>query len=207
MFDKEQHQEVLLGNSIPLPEKDYDNEMVKSEYGQPDAENALMSYYFASILDVINKENFSSVYKYTIHIIKTEYSTEDQIGFAKKIIERLEDEYGWFPNNTPEINEAPDLDKVYDLLAFIEFDHEGFIVKTWKFLKPNLNRPFSIASYCSNYPEKILMEIDEQSETHSFSGLITDFLRTYNKENMIEWFRVKSENLRSSILLELLKGE
>jgi hypothetical protein len=48
-----------------------------------------------------------------------------------------------------------------------------------------------------------MLEIEEQLETHDYSGLIADFLRTYNKENLIEWFCEKSKALYPSILLAL----
>ena len=72
----------------------------------------------------------------------------------------------------------------------------------WKYLKPDSNS-FQLENFCEHNIPKILKEVEEQLETHYFPETITDFLRTYNKENFINWFCEKSKNLYTSILIAL----
>ena len=83
-----------------------------------------------------------------------------------------------------------------------EYDHEEFILDIWQYLKPETNLK-SFQNYCEQNGNKIISEIEEQLDTKAFPKLITDFLRTYNKDDMIQWFCDRSERLNTTILLRI----
>lgn len=192
---------VLLGNSIELPEVDYDDAEVKSETGHPVEESALRQFYFVSVTDYMGKKEFKGNYLSVINQIKS-YSTEEQLELAFAILQKIPERYDFefsvdfTPTNQNEI------DSLYSFLEFVEYNNEKFIVDVWKYLKPDLNS-FQLENYCEQNTLKILKEVEEQLETHYFPETIADFLRTYNKENFIEWFCEKSKNHYTSILIEL----
>lgn len=196
------NQYTLLGKSIREPERDYDDEMVNSEYGEPVAENALKLFYLQSITNSIGKEDFREEYLTSIkHVMENE--VEDLRSFIKTILEQIILIYDFEFPFILEFNTKEQIKELLDFLAFIEFDNEEFITTTWKYLNPDLNS-FQIEKFCEQNGDKITLEIDEQVDSHDFSKMITIFLRTYIKDKLIEWFCNRSKKLRTAILIKLL---
>ena len=200
MYDSESIK-VLLGNSIEEPEVDYDDDKVQSETGYPVEESALKQFYFVTVVNNIAKPDFKSNYLSVINQIKG-YSSHDQRLFSfsilQKMIERYDFEFSinFIPDSQDDINE------LYNFIEFVEYNHEKFITDIWKNLKPDF-KILNLQDFCEQNSQKILNEIEEQLESHYYSKLIADFLRTYNKDKLIEWFCEKSKNLYTSILLSL----
>jgi hypothetical protein len=193
----------LLGKSIPEPERDYDDEIVNSLYGQPVAEDALKLYYFDSITNNIGKEDFKEEYLISMQHIK-EYPLEDLRSFIETILEQITAVYDFEIPIIINFNNKDEVDDLLQFLAFIEFNHEDFIITTWKYLNPDLNS-FRIEKFCEQNADKIALEIDNQVDSHDFSKIISIFLRTYIKDKLIHWFCDRSMKLRTAILINLLK--
>ncbi len=194
---------VLLGNSIEEREVDYDDADVASELGYPVEEEALKEYYYVIITDNIGQPDFREHYLSAIRFAQ-QYPVESQQVLANSILEQIQKIYDFEPsrNFTP-IN-YDEINEVYKFIEFLEYDNEDFIVEIWSFLKPEVNS-LQLEKYCEQNKHKIIFEIEEQLDSRFFPWLIADFLRTNNKENIIEWFCEKSINLRSLILLGLNK--
>lgn len=205
MFDAESLK-VLCGNSIEEPEVDYDDAEVASITGNPVQEEASREYDFTTITDNMNHPDFKPNYVEAMKQIKR-FTTKKQQMFAMAIVQKMPEKYDFqFSLNFNPFYSQDDIDELYNFIEFYEYNHEKFITTTWKYLKPNIH-PFQIKKFCKNNTTKILSEIEEQLETHDYSELIADFLRTYNKDKLIEWFCKKSKELRSSILITLLRKE
>lgn len=196
-------QYTLLGQSIPEPERDYDDEMVNSEYGQPVAEDALKLYYFNSITNNIGKEDFKEEFIISMQHIK-EYEVPDLRSFIQTILEQIKAVYDYEFPFVLEFNDWPQVNELLHFLSFVEYDHEEFIVNTWKYLNPDVTK-FNIEKYCATNSERIVTEIEEQTDSHDYPRMISVFLRTYIKDKLIEWFCSKSKNLRSAILIKLME--
>jgi len=195
---------ALLGNTIEEPEVDYDDERVNSESGDPVIDDGLQQYYFASVIDAMATKNFESDYKSVRGKIRL-YSTEQQQLLAFSILQNLQEKYDFeFSLNFTPYNQD-DIDELYKFIEFVEYDHEKFITQIWNHMIKFDGTKLDIETFCKVNEGKILKEIEEQTFTHYYSEMITDFLRTYNKENLIEWFCEKSKNLKSSILITLRK--
>lgn len=195
--------QILLGNSIEEPEVDYDDVEVESELGYPVEEEALREYYYVTITDHIGKPEFREHYLSVIRFAQ-QYSLTQQILLANSILEQIEKVYDHIPSINFDPNSYEDINEVYKFIEFIEYDHEDFVVEVWSFLNPETNS-FQIEKYCEQNKHKIISEIEEQLKSRFFPWLIADFLRTYNKDNIIEWFCEKSKNLRTLIFLSLSK--
>jgi len=196
---------ILLGNSIEEPEVDYDDAEVQSEVGLPVEEEALREYFYVSISDNIGKKDFKEEYNSVKNDI-VRYSTKQKQVLAQSILKQIDKEYDFSPSLEVDTNSDSDLDEVYKFVEFIEFDHEDFIIAIWSVLNPDTNS-LRLEKYCEQNQYKIISEIEEYVSGHELPWMIADFLRTYNKENIISWFCEKSKNLRSLILLNLIEGD
>lgn len=192
---------VLLGNSIELLEEDYDDAEVESMTGYPVEETALMEYYFVSITNHIGEPSFKDEYLSVLPFVKT-YLLKDQKVLCEAILKKIEEKHDYSPSVIVDVVSEEAIFNVLKLLEFIEYDHEEFIIDVWKFLKPDSNS-FQIEKFCEQKGNEIVLEIEEQSGTRYMPELITNFLRTNNKENILDWFCEKSKDLRISILIEL----
>ena len=201
MFE-ERHQKILLGNSIPLPEEDLDDAYVKSEYGKPVEEEALKEYYFITITDNIGKEDFKENYLAVINQIIRNYDVRKQQMLCEAIMHQVKQVYDYLSPVNVDINSDEDVTNILNFIQFIEYDHEEFILGIWEYLKPETDLK-SFQNYCEQNGNKIISEIEEQLDTKAFPKLITNFLRTYNKDDMIEWFCNRSNRLKTAIQLAI----
>lgn len=196
---------VLLGNSIKEPEVDYDDAEVASELGYPVEEEALKEYYDVIIVDKIGKPDFRQNYLCVINHIRQRQLKDQQL-LAESIMNQIKEVYDFIPSINYDTDSYEEISGVYEFIEFIEYNHEDFIVGIWSFLKPETNS-LQIEKYCEQNEEKIMSEIEEQLDSRYFSWMITDFLRTYNKNDFMNWFCEKSENLKVLILLSTIKEQ
>ena len=195
-----QDEKILLGNSIPLPEVDVD-ENNNDELTQ---KNALKGYWFATILNTIGRDVFKSNYLTVIDDIKNESSLKEQKGFCYIILKRIKNVYNF---EFPIILEFNNLEQIYDLyefLEFLEYDYKKFICNIWKFLRFNICSE-SIEYFCKNDSMKIIKQIDDQINLGFYPSNISMFLKTYNKEYLINWFYKASKKVRSEILVNYME--
>jgi hypothetical protein len=197
---------ALLGNSIDLPEQDMDDLHVESQTGRPYQEAALKSYYFLTILDSIRTGEFQESFNATIPLLRKEYGFKDLQELCFEIIRYIKERYDFIFPERVKIEDSEDTANVISLIKFLEYDNEDFITNVWKYLKPEINS-LRFENYCEQNGNKIILEIEEQSDTRSYPQLIANFLRTYNKDDMIEWFCEQSKRLNTSIILALREGE
>lgn len=196
---------ILLGNSIEEPEMDYDDAEVNSQIGLPVEEQALIEYFYTTITDNIAKKDFKEEYL-SVKPDIDQYSDKQKQVLAESILKKIKEEYDYQPSVDVEMTSNTEIDGVLEFIEFLEYDHEDFIVEIWSFLKLDSNSS-SLEKFCEQNQDKIILEIEEYLTTRELPWMIADFLRTYNKENIISWFCEKSRNLRSSIILKLIEGE
>jgi hypothetical protein len=198
-------QKILMANSIRLPEEDLDDRMVKSQYGLPTEEDALRDYYFQTIIGNIGKEDFKENYLAVMHEIRQEYSMEDQRDLCFGIIKKIEEVYDFSFSTEIALDTVKQIFDIYEFIEFLEYKHEVFISDIWKDLKPDLSKT-DLEKYIEQNQDKIINEIENQLKSKDLSELISDFLRTNNKENIIEWFTKKSKPLLVLIRIKI-EGE
>jgi hypothetical protein len=194
---------ILLGNSIPLPEEDLDDANVASQFGQPHAEDALRDFYFTSIALHIGKDDFQYEFTSVIDFVRP-YPIEDRISLCYSILKRIKEVYDFEFSRKIEIKSELDIEHIFDLIKFIEYDNSKLIVGVWRYIFPKQSR-FNFVLYCEQNKDKILSEIDEQIDIHNFNPLIVEFVKSYEGDSMIEWFCKQSEKLETEIKIEYAK--
>lgn len=194
-------EKVLLGNSIPLPEEDLDEALMREHES---AFDALESYWYISILNSINMSDFKSSYLSTINNIKEDTSLESQIQFCDYILRKIIDEYDFEFPEKPIVKTREDVLDIYKFLEFVEYDHENFLVSVWKNIKIDLASK-RLSQLCQENMDLIVSEIDEQSTLQTYSEFVSIFLRTYLKDELFKWFCQKTKSLETTITLRIMK--
>lgn len=189
---------ILMGYSVSPLEMD-DEELVGQQ------EDASLQYDIYELIDAIGEPDFKEVYISIINNINSLPIPMQRV-ICQKILTRVNEvyEYEFLPH--PSLEHQLDMNNVYQLIEFLNYDNIDFFGDVWKFLKVNL-RNLDLETYCSRNSNKIISEVEEQIESRDLSELITIFLRTYNKEGMIDWFRKITEKNRMLIVLEIMEDE
>jgi len=198
---------ILLGDSVPLPETDVDESGIEVDpefhthiSGIESQEDALREYRFETILENIRKPEFKENYLEAITEIKT-YTIREQTLLCERIIDKVEEVYDFVFPERVKIYDLNDVNDIYDFIEFIEYDFEDFIADVWRFFDVDVRR-IDIRDFCKRNSDKVVREIEEQIETHTLNRLVTLFLRTYNKDDLIEWFSSSTEQIKSFVTLK-----
>lgn len=158
-------------------------------------------YDFIQLVNSIGTLDFKSIYE---NIMNNEYSIEERYNLAVEILDKIQDVYGieLTLSNTPSLHEIV---SVFKFIKFLEYDYISFIADIWKFLNVNLRS--DIRTFCITNADQIMKVIDEQIETHFLPEIISNFLRTYNKEDMIRLFIELTEKSKMRIVLKIKEEE
>lgn len=193
-------QQILLGNSIPLPEEDVDDNPTDLETEK----QALIGYWQAKILNAIGKENFQFEYEPIIREILFNVKLDDQVAFCHKILDIVKLVYDFEFSKTPVIETKQHIYDIYFFLEFLEYNNLEFLISIWKYVKLDLSTK-SLFSVCFENPENIIHIIEEQLEIKQFSEFISDFLRTYIKDKLVNWFCLMSKKHETEIMIRLME--
>jgi hypothetical protein len=205
-MDNDESLKIMLGNSIELPEMDYDDEEVESQTGYPVEEEALKEFYFSVVTSNMSLPDFKENYLTVLpHIIKL--PLEDQTLLVNSILQLMPEKYNFEFSINLDPSNQDDINELYRFIEFVEYDHEKIICSVWKYLNLTESEMYNlpIENLCQKYINKIISEINEYADAHRYSEMIKDFLRTYNKEDFMEWFCEKSKVVKTSILIKLRK--
>lgn len=193
---------ILLGNSIEPLEIDVEDSIESKEF--PYQEDAIQDYYFSIIINSIGNMDFQENYLGVKNKLKT-YTTKEQLRLVSYIINKINKVYEFeIPNHLFPDNQE-DTNQLLEFLEFLEYDHEKFITEIWYHLNTTNEKNFNITEISKEKSKQILLEIEEQLESQYFSELTSYFLRTYNKEKLIDWFIEKSTMIKTLILLTTRK--
>ena len=188
---------TLIGSST------YIDQMDDEEQENRDVESSV-NYDENEIINNIGKPEFKSVYLNLTNFdnIKN-LSVESQRGFCHKILDKIIEVYEYEFMPLPKLDSQQNINNVYDLIEFLEYDHIDFFASIWAFLD-DISK-VNLELYCKKNIEKILVEVEDQIDSYDFSELISIFLRTNNKENMIRFVINISENKRMLIKLRIME--
>jgi len=187
---------ILLGTSFVDQEADEntqeDNDKVVNE-----------AIYKSRSLDIINSigtYEFKNIYRNLINDIKIQ-SIGVQKLFFNSVLEKISEVYDFeFPENI-DLYTQNDLNNMYSFLKFLEYDNVDFISSVWKFLGIDI-MTIDIKKYCFENKMKLILEIEDQIETHELNEIIILFLRTYYK--ITEWFNLNTHKSKYEIIGNLI---
>ena len=191
-------EKALLGGSLPLYE-------VEEDFDRDITEEASLKYDMMSVISAIGTDDFKSTYVVLMSHI-AEQSIEIQRPFCYELATKVEQIYRYdFPVNLDFIGEYSVSD-FYKFLEFLEFDYIDFLSKLWKLLPVSL-KTIDIASYCNSEYKLVISRVEQVVQSEIFSKLVSIFLRTYMKEDMIKFIIEKSSKDRMLIFLKIQEGE
>ncbi len=190
--------EILVGQSITPPEMD--------NYTEEEDRRQLWAIYESStydILDQMNKDTFRNTY----NILKADifrFPWELQKVFLDKYLDKMSELYGFeFPKN-PVYDTEDAIRKMFEFVEFVEFDNLTFLKYVWKYLDDILS--VNIDLYVRDNEKTIIEEITNQANMQvTLNENVSEFLRTYDKEGIIEWFIDRSERIKYEIFSENLE--
>jgi len=191
------------GNEILFSMVDSPPEM--DNYQEEQEKRKLWAIYESStitILEEMNKEDFGNTY----NILKADIRTMPyklQKIFIDKYMDQMVEVYDYeFPSKL--VYSADDqIHLMFKFIEFVEFDNVTFLKYVWQYQDDILS--VDIRKYVQENSETVLNEI-----THQANLLVTltentsEFLRTYNKEGILEWFINRSQRSKYEIFAENL---
>jgi len=128
-----------------------------------------------------------------------------QRDFCLRILHAITKIYEFEFSPIPEITSPLEVMQVYEFVEFLNYDYIEYFGDVWKYLNPNLLK-IDVEKFCKRNSDKVIREIEDQIESRDLSELISNFLRTYNKSNMLDWFIGKTIESKIIIVLKILEG-
>jgi len=189
---------VLAGSSLPLPEQD-DPDQNQLNY------EASIEYDGIELIDAIGSLEFKEIYILFINNLKFQ-EIINQRKLCLKILEKIKEVYNYEFLPFPELNNQLQMNNVYDLIQFLNYDYIDFFGDIWRYLKTDLKKT-NIKEFCEKNSEKIIIELEDQLNSRDLSEMVSLFLRTYNKDNLIDWFIKSTEKQRMLIYLRIMEDE
>ena len=195
----EKSQEMLLYTLVEPPDFDADEEEIEARYKD--------AFYQSSKIDIqdqLNTNDFKDVWL----ILKSDIQNETiklQRIFSEQTLDKIFEIYDYsFPDKIS-LDTQYEIDDFYKFLEFLEYNNENFIGNVWRFLKPvNLMR-FNIEQFCKENSDKVISEIEEQIEIHPQNKMINTFLRSCEKDNIINWFINRTERYKINITVSIFE--
>jgi len=184
---------VLLGSSLPIyeVEEDEDRDVV---------EQASLTYDMMNVITSLGTDNFKSMYIVLMpHIY--EQPLDIQRSFCYELLNKVEEVYGYtFPINL-DFNSEYSVSDFYKFIEFLEFGTVDFLSKLWAFLPTNNLKSINIASTCDLNSSLIISKIDEVVKNNVFSKLVSLFLMSCSKEDLISFIIKKTTKDRMLVYL------
>jgi hypothetical protein len=189
--------EILIGGLTTPPEMD--NDTVDED------RRALWAIYESSsyaILEQMNREDFSDIY----NILKTDITEREivhQKVFIDKYLVEMEKIYEFEFQAKLEYSTPRTIRSMFKFVEFVEYDNVTFLRYVWKYLDEILT--VNIREYVQENSKTIIDEITNQANLLvTLTENVSEFLRTYNKEGILEWFIDRSERKKYEIYSENL---
>ena len=190
--------EILIGDSMTPPEMD--------NYQEDEDRRLLRAIYESSstdILDSMNTPEFKDTYKILGSDIRDRNITDQKI-FVDKYLDKMSGLYEYEFVPIPTYSDINGLESMFKFIEFVEYDCLTFLKYVWRYLDDILE--VKIKKYVAENEKFIIDEITNQINLlTTLNENISEFLRTYNKEGLMEWFIDRSERLKYDIYAENLE--
>ena len=187
---------VLAGSSLQLPEQDNPDQLQLSN-------EASIEYDGIELVDSIGTPLFKETYMLVINDLKAQ-EIVDQRRLCLGILEKVKEVYDYEFLPHPELDNQIDMNNVYDLIKFLNYEYIDFFGDVWRYLGTDLKKT-NIKQFCEKNSDKIIIELEDQLNSRDLSEMVSLFLRTYNKDNLIDWFIRSTEKTKMLIYLRILE--
>ena len=190
--------ETLIAGQITPPEIDNDQE--------DEDLRSLMSIYESSSINILGKMNTSEFYN-VYNVLKNDImmmSDHLKHVFISKYLDKMSVLYEFEFSMTPTYGTRDKIEMMFRFIEFVEYDHITFLAYVWKYLDPIEN--VKIDKYVKENEETIIEEITNQTNLLvTLTENVSEFLRTYNKEGLLEWFANRSKRSKYDIFSKNLE--
>ena len=185
---------TLISSSQPLPE-------MEDEYDGNDEliQNAEMQYSFIDIISSIGTEEFEYIYLNSINEIKT-YDIKDQISLCLQILDKIKEIYKFEFLTTIDIISIDDVNNVYDFIEFLEYKNIDFLVSLFAGIVLDIRKEPVRMILDNNW-----LEIESRILKGHFSQMISLFLRTNNREELLDFLTSKATKSKILITINLFE--
>lgn len=189
--------EILTGGTITPPEMD--------NYEEDEDRRLVQAIYESSSYDIIDSMNTAD-FKDTYLVLKADIRERDlklQRVFLDIYLDKMSELYEFeFPTNK-HMTSKNEIENMFRFVEFVEYDNLTFLKYVWKYLDEILE--VDIRKYVYRNEKTIIEEITNQANLLStLTENVSEFLRTYNKEGLLEWFIDRSERIKYDIYAENL---
>lgn len=193
-------QKILITSSIQLPEVEEDD----------DRDLVYNAEIRSDFLDVINNIGKGIKCRDIIYLTKDNIlsqNVENLRIFSFNIFNKINDVYKYEPMNKFDVSSKKDFITILDFLNFLEFSCKDFIfifLKESNLILEKKYDSFDIEFFnikdIDNIIEKCISNLNINNE------IILDFLRTYSKENIFKFLKIRlKDHLNEIILMSLLE--
>lgn len=193
------YEETLIGDSIPLMEVDDEEDSNLNYEMISDAE---INADFSDIIDSFEKEDFKAIFLNLYDEIES-LEVEKQRYLCEKLIDKIYEFYEFEFSPMLTFDDEEEINKFLKFIKFIEFDYIDFLAKIvsgldLNQLKKDLNL-FLTLNWDKIYDSILKYEAN--------SELISNFLRTYNREGTYEFIKSRLEKDKMLVILKSMEGE
>jgi regulator of replication initiation timing len=185
---------VLFAYSEPLPE-------MEDEYDGVDEliDDAEMRSTLIDLITSIGSEEFEHIYNLFINEIRN-FDISYQIALCNEIMKKIEEIYNFEFLGKITLHTQSDCEDIYKFLNFLEFDNIDFFVDLL----------YGIVEDLRNEPIRIIIEnnwlmIESRILKENLSQLVMLFLRTNNKDELIDFFVSKITKNKAIITMKLFE--
>ena len=178
---------VLFALSTPTPEveDDMDNDFL--------ADQAIAQYDFMNVIAAIGDETFREIYTCFKNVIILE-PHKNQIDFCRALIDRIQEVYDFEFQPIDYDYEQPT--DIYEFVEWLEYDNDEFIFDIFDGIISNDINNIDIRATVEDEWENIEKKILSISVANGFKS---EFIRTNNKENIIDFIVRNAEKNKSLI--------
>jgi len=187
---------ILAGSSLSLPEQDDPNQV---QLGF----EASIEYDGMELVDSIGTPVFKETYMMVINDLKAQ-EIVNQRRLCLAILNKVKEVYSYEFLPFPDLDSQIDMNNIYDLIKFLNYDYIDFFGDVWRYLKTDLKRT-NIKKFCEKNSVNIMIEIEDQLKSIDLSEMVSLFLRTYIKDDLIDWFIRLTEKQKMLIYLKILE--
>jgi hypothetical protein len=190
--------EMLAGMSLPLPEQDDPDQVLLNN-------SASSEYDGMELISSIGTPEFKETYDMVINGLKQQ-DIIYQRGLCRRILDKVKSVYDYSFLPYPNLDSQVDMNDVYDLIKFLNYDHIDFLADIWRYLETDL-KTIDVKLFSYQNADRIVSELEDQINSRDLSKLVSLFLRTYIKDDLIGWFVDATEKNRMLIYLRILQGK
>jgi hypothetical protein len=172
-------------------------------YQEDEDRRALFAIYESStfdILDSMNKETFYDTYSVLKNDILSMSDTMQKI-FIDKYLDQMLEVYNFEFSPKLIYDTQMEIGEMFKFIEFVEYDNLTVLSYVWKYLEDIIK--VDIDKYVRKKYKIIIDEITNQANLlTTITENDSEFLRTYDKEGIIEWFIDRSKRNKYNIFAE-----